>query len=228
MKVKAIVALISVLFFYRCNNLGLLDKLENPGGASSGSSGGEKFTTNNYIFVSSWTTQGDMSFTPFAECNADTGPNKADCACSRAAAANGLRRSSTHVFRAWLSTTSSDAKCRVQGGPNGCMTNIPTTWFNTQGQAVVNNFNGFEAALSIEVRYSESRTDIGPDLVWTGTSVTAGTYTGTPDNTCSSWTSTLPTSGTVGSRIVATTNWVNNGTATACNTAQRIYCVAAP
>lgn len=222
--------IVLALLATHCNNYDLVDKLQNPG-SSSGSTGPfvETFTTNNYIFVTSWTVNGtmDMSASPYPDCNTNTGANRADCACSRAAATNGLRKSSSHVFRGWLSTSSADAKCRVQALGNGCMTNIAATWFNTQGQAVVNNYNGFEAALLVAVRYSESRADIGPDLVWTGTSLT-GSFVGTGAD-CTSWGSTAPANGTVGSRMTNTSpTWVNDGSATACNTTQRIYCVASP
>jgi len=237
MKVKAIVVLFSVIFLYRCNNLGLLDKLENPGGISSGASGGEKFTANNYVFVSSWTTLGDMANNPYAaDCNGNTGANRADCACSRAAAMRGLRKSSTHVFRAWLSVDatpgpSKDAQCRVQGIGNGCGINFPVTWYNTLGQAIVNDYNGFSSgALLAAIRHDEFGVDQGANLVWTGTLNTGLTATG---NDCSDWTdATGGVPGSIGDRTLATTLWTQTSpTPTAhqlCNTAQRIYCVAAP
>ena len=230
MKVKAIVVLFSVIFLYRCNNLGLLDKLENPGGISSGASGGEKFTTNNYVFVSSWTTIGDMSNNPFAvDCNTNTGANRADCACSRAAAMRGLRKSSTHVFRAWLSTTASNAICRVQALGNGCMTSIAGTWFNTLGESIVTNFSGFAGAtLPMAIRYDEFGVDQGVNLVWTGTN-TGGTAATSLH--CSDWTDgSGASSGVIGDRTGSTTAnmWTQSTPNQACNTAQRVYCVAAP
>jgi len=215
-----------------CNNYGLLDKLEQP--SSSSSSSTEVFTSNYYVFVSSWTTLGHMGGSPYNDvCSASTGADKADCACTRAAASRGLRKSSTHVFRAWLSVDATpgpqkDARCRVQA-LGSCSTNFPSTWFNTQGQVVVNNFNGLESStLTNAIRYDEFGQDQGPSLVWTGT-IVGGTSNSSLD--CEGWTDqSAGFSGQVGDRTQSTTAnlWTQQSPNQTCNTSQRIYCVAAP
>jgi hypothetical protein len=209
-----------------CNNYGLLDKLQNPGN-SSGSN--ETFTSNYYVFVSSWTTLGHMGGSPYNDvCSSSTGADKADCACTRAAIARGLRKSSTHVFRAWLSLgpSTSDAKCRVQG-LGSCTTILPGPWFNTQGQTVVNNFDSFTlGALTNPIRYDEFGVDQGPNLVWTNTGAT-GAAAGAVD--CNDWTDNSGGfSGGIGDRTAAGTTWTQHSPDQTCNTSQRIYCVAAP
>ena len=227
MNLRAIIALAATLIAGHCSNLDLLNKLENPGGISKSSSG-ETFTTNNYVFVSSWTTVGDMSNNPYvADCNGNTGANRADCACSRAAAMRGLRKSSTHVFRAWLSTSTSDAICRVQALGNLCNTNIPGNWFNTLGETIVTNYNGFAAAtIPSAIRYDEFGVDQGPNLVWTGTNV-GGTVVASLH--CTDWT-VVGGSGQIGDRTASTAAnvWTQSTPSQLCNTAQRIYCVASP
>jgi|GEM_PF-7079357 len=208
-----------------CNNYGLLDKLENPGAGEAT----EKFTNNYYIFVSSWTTLGAMGGSPYAECNGSTGAARADCACTRAAVGRGLRRSGTHVFRAWLSVDGApgpvqDARCRVQG-LGSCTTNFPSPWYNTQGQAVVNNFNGFETGtLTIAIRFDEFGVDQGVNDVWTGT-VVGGTAATTAD--CVDWTDMSSGTGRIGNRTFASNLWTDNGNNT-CGNSFRVYCVASP
>lgn len=232
--VRLTLALAFTGFATQCNNYGLLDKLQNPGSSSSST---ETFTSNYYVFVSSWTTLGAMGGSPYnAECGSSTGAAKADCACTRAAMARGLRKSNSHVFRAWLSVDNSpgpvqDAKCRVQAQGSGCNTSFPSPWFNTQGQTVVTNFNGFDLnALLTAIRYDEFGQDQGPNLVWTSTLSTGLTASG---NDCNDWTDqSAGFSGAIGDRTVTGTLWTQSSpTPTGhqlCNTSQRIYCVAAP
>jgi hypothetical protein len=215
-----------------CNNYGLLDKLQDPTGGSST----ELFTNNYYIFVSSWTTAGDMSGITFSECAGKMGMDRADCGCSIAARNKGLRKSSSSVFRAWLSVDANpgpaqNASCRVQG-LSTCTTNLPGPWYNTQGQIVVNSFNEFTmATLSNAIRYDESGSDSGVNLVWTNTT-SSGVANGTTH--CVNWTDGTNggVTGAIGDRTQAGTLWTQSSpTPTpnqACNTTQRIYCVAAP
>ncbi len=209
-----------------CNNYDLLDKLQNPGTAST-STFKESFTNNYYVFVSSWTTLGAMNGSPYnSECSGSVGDGKADCACTRAAIARGLRRSSTHVFRAWLSTVGTNAKCRIQGLSNGtCDPGVSVPWFNTNGQTVVTSYAGFFAGtIAANIRYDEFGVDQGVPQVWTGTSAT-GTYSGT---NCADWLDqTSGGSGTYGDRTVTTAVWTTS-TTLACDNSHRIYCVAAP
>jgi hypothetical protein len=226
MKIRILlIALISV----HCNNFGLLDKLNDPTSTSSTSTStkAETFTNNYYVFVTSWTTPGDMSGATQTECAAMTGTNKADCACNIAAINNGLRKSNAHVFRAWLSNTSTNGICRVQAAANGCGTSSPGPWLNTAGQTVATSFAGFASgALTNAIRYDETGTDSGVNLVWTATlsggTVAAGQH-------CGDWlVGSGGSTGLIGDRTLTTATWTQGGTTPTCNTAQRLYCVAAP
>lgn len=229
---------VPILFFAgcvsACNNYGLADKLSNPSGSSgSGASGptsSETFTTNNYIFVSSWVTLGDMSNTPYTECNGFAGAARADCGCTKAAASRGLRKSSSHQFYAWLSISNTpgpqrNAICRIQNnGTTGCATAGAVPWFNTNGQTVFNNLAAFASPPTNAIRYDENGVDSGANVVWTGS--IAGAYSA---ESCTDWTSNsaTPTGNRAGDRTSNSGFWENSSTPL-CNTTQRVYCVASP
>lgn len=208
-------------FVLHCTNYDILNKLENPGNNKI------SYTTNNYIFVSSWVTPGDMSSTPYSECSGFTGYQRADCACTKAAEINGKLKSSTHKFYAWLSADSqSDAVCRLQGLANACATSVAASWFNTQGQLVASSLNALVTSGPLTaIRYAENGGDFLPDNVWTGTG-TNGYFNGTTGNDCSAWSDSGVSNGTYGDRT-ATTGWTNTTTLN-CSSSHRIYCVAAP
>jgi hypothetical protein len=217
----------AVLLLTDCTNIGLIDQLENPGNAGTGK---EIYTNNYYVFVSSWTTLGAMGGSPYSDCNSITGPGRADCACTRAAISRGLRRSNSHVFRAWLSVDPTpgpqqDAICRVQGQGNGCANNFPSTWFNTQGQPVVGNFSNFTGStFTNSIRFDEFGVDQGDNSVWTGT-VVGGTAATSAD--CNDWTDQSAGTGKIGDRTFNNNLWTDNGNNT-CGNSFRIYCVASP
>jgi hypothetical protein len=220
--------LLPLIFLVACSNYGLADKLANPG-SSSTSTFKESFTNNYYVFVSSWTTLGAMNGSPYnSDCSSSVGDGKADCACTRAAAARGLRRSSTHVFRAWLSTAGTDAKCRVQSLPNGtCDPGAVGPWFNLNGQTVVSSYSGFSAGTTIaaNIRYDEFGIDQGPTQVWTGTNASG---VNVASSNCSDWTDQSTASGQYGDRTTNAAAWTTTGSSN-CGTGNfRIYCVAAP
>lgn len=225
MRVSRLVLALVFLPFLNCNNLGLLDQIENPGAGKA-----ETFTTKNYVFYSSWMVKGDMAGVPFSECNGLTGPERADCGCTRSAAANGLRKSSGHQFKAWLSTslTGGDAKCRIQNSPaNGCTTPGSEPWYNTMGQIVFNTLTDTAdnaPSLPNPIRYSETKADNGVSQAWTGT--IAG---GTVGTTCSNWTSSAVTSpvNNTGERTQINGGWTAFGTSS-CDVDQRIICFSMP
>lgn len=136
-----------------CNNYGLLSKLEMPDAS-------ERFADRYYMFVSSWQTMGDMSGQPYAECASKTGVAKADCACTKAAAENGLRRYSGHEFKAYLGLTPSyHPPCRAVGYPSGCATNITGPWYNTQDNPVMPIYtsSAFAAAIGSPIKFTEKK-----------------------------------------------------------------------
>lgn len=210
------------LVFLGCQNFSLADKLENPGGSGFI----EKFTDRFYAFVSSWQTQGDMSFQPYSDCNALTGVEKADCACTRAAAANGLRKHSQHEFRAFLGLPGApvyNPPCRSVGYPAGCATSIPSPWYNTMDAVIFTTHNptAFSTALQNPIKFTENRVDIVSGTVWTG-----ATAAGAHSNMCpTNWTVADATLVNVGDLSSPTTTWEFSTTA-ACNTPARVYCFA--
>lgn len=229
LRALALSAAVITLALSACNSYGLVDKLENPGSLASGNTNsGEEFVSLNYVFVSSWNTTGDLSMQPFSQCNSLSNIARADCACTEAAATNHLRKHASHQFRAWLSTSTANAKCRVLGLANGCDTNVAQSWHNTMGEVIVSNFSGFSSgALQKEIRYSESKVNTAPDLVWTGTN-SSGDNSST---NCVNWTSqNTADSGSVGRRLDANANWTQNSSPVSqtCDTTQRLYCLAMP
>jgi hypothetical protein len=222
MKLHRTLLLSAALSLAYCNHYGMLDKLENPGG-------GGNFASNFYIFASSWTTPGNMSVSPFPECNAlSTGLERADCACQRAATGRGLLRSPTHQFRAWLSVSPPaqlDAICRIFGGTIGCSLPIAGPYLNTQGQMVGDGYYRFNVAnhgnLSSAVQLDEFGNSVGTSAVWTGTQNTGGAST----DHCNNWNST--TNNGLAGLANSTSQWTNNATKP-CGTDNRVYCVASP
>jgi hypothetical protein len=227
MKLHRTLLLCAALSLAYCNNYGLRDKLENPGGG-----GGGNFTSNFYIFVSSWETQGNMVGSPFPECNAlSTGLERADCACQRAASGRGFLRSPTHQFRAWLSVSPPaqlDAICRIFGGTTNCSLPAAGPYLNTQGQTVAPGYFRFDVNangnLSSAVQFDEFGNNLGLSAVWTGTS---NTGLGSGVN-CSNWTSfNNGDNGQAGLANSSTGTWTDNGNKT-CDTYNRVYCIASP
>ncbi len=204
----------------RCNNYELVNKLENPGVA------GETFTDRFYAFVSSWQTTGDMATQPYAECNSKTGLAKVDCACTKAAAANNLRKHSAHEFKAFLGIAGAPAynpPCRSIGYPVGCTTNIPTPWYNTRDAVIFSTHTAasFSTALQNPIKFTEQKVDIASGNVWTG-STTLGGYT----NSCpGDWSTADATVVNAGDLAATTTNW-EFSVSVACNTMARVYCFA--
>lgn len=219
----SVLVLVGALTTSHCNNYDLANKLENPGGAAGSM---EKFTDRFYAFVSSWQTQGDMSYQPFSDCNAFSGVARADCACTKAAAANGLRKHNQHEFKAFLGLPGApnyNPPCRSVGYPAGCATSIASPWYNTMDAVLFNAHNptAFSSALQNPIKFTESRVDIVSGNVWTGSSA-AGAHT----NLCTgNWTVADATPVNVGDLSSSTTTWEFSTTA-ACNTQARIYCFA--
>ncbi len=212
-----------------CSNIGLLDQLENPGGK-------ETFTDRLYIFVTSQTTAGDMFALNAGSCSG-TGPSKADCVCQALAAQNGLRRSATSKYLAWLSATGAPMNCRLAGAMGvSCPPSGPSVWYNTNNEVV---FNGIESAttgilgstatLAAAPKYTEKRVQAPstPDNVWTGTDTGGGVATGI---TCNDWTTfSSGVQARTGSSDSLSSAWTQGSvTSFGCDLFKHIYCVAVP
>jgi hypothetical protein len=233
MKLHRTLLLCAALSLAYCNHYGMLDKLENPGGGASGGASGN-FASNFYIFASSWTTPGNMSGSPFPECNAlGTGLERADCACQHAASGRGLLRSPTHQFRAWLSVSGppqQHAICRIFGGATGCTGSLPIAgpYLNTKGHIVAPGYYRFDVftngTLVNAVQFDEFGNNLGLSAVWTGTGSNGQDF----GVNCLNWTdSSSSFNGQAGLANSFTGTWTQNATKT-CDTPNRIYCVASP
>ncbi len=214
-----------------CSNLGLLDKLENPGGTGSVSQGQALIA-----FLSSQSTNADLSsYTtgPFASCGGLTNLARADCACQTMATNAGLPMPMSGKYIAWLSSSSNDMSCRLAGITSPLVSCTPPsggpTWTNTNGQIIANGYGGiFGGSLMAPLNYTEAKVQASAGaLAWTGTG-TDGKLTGTAaTTTCTDW--SLAGSAIGGLADAVNANWTNNSTPPSCSsgTAQ-IYCFAKP
>ncbi|MBS0617461.1 MAG: hypothetical protein JSR44_04690 [Spirochaetes bacterium] len=222
------VAMISfVIFTTNCSNISLYDKLANPGG-TTGSRANETFTTNYYAFTSSWTTVGDMSGQPYAECvAAPDGVARADCACTRAAAENGLRKNSGQQYYAYLGNKgiNLEARCRIARLSAGCSPSAPGPWFNTIGQIVVNTFSELSGSLQNSLQYDAKGNLVGTVGTWTG----AGASGNAQDECGGNWVDgSGALTASTGDNSKVNTSWQYSGSTPLCNNPNRIYCFATP
>jgi hypothetical protein len=86
--------LLATVLLLRCNNYGLRDKLENPGGGPGGGGAPLKL----YAFVTNQISKGDRTEFTDASCIGN-GLTRADCICDHLAIANGLQRKSGGSLR---------------------------------------------------------------------------------------------------------------------------------
>lgn len=226
MKVKTVLSLL--IFAAHCNNYDLVDKLNNPGGATASQ---EKL----YAFVSSATTSSanfsDYTAALFTSCSGFTGQGRADCACQIMAQNANLPMPKSGKYISWTSISSNDMRCRIQGIFNSttCAT-LPSggpLWQNTNGIPIANGYAGlFSGALMSPLNVTETKGSPGSTSVYTGTN-TDGTLAGSSSTaTCTDWSS--GSSATLGSANASGAQWTNNGASPNCSTLASIYCFALP
>ena len=217
MKAKGIVFGI-VLWLTHCYNYGLLDKMKDPGSLNS---------IARKVFVTSATTPGSMSvFITIPGCTGlGTGTPGADCVCRVLAANAGLTRSGS--FIAWLSDSSNDARCRLQGsGGNTCTGTLSGSWYNVKGDLVARDFSSLtSASLSAPILYTEAGGfPTSPSNIHTGTDTTGRKTTGN----CSDWTSSSSGgSEHYGNSAAKDSFWTQGTTGTGC-TNGHVYCFEGP
>ncbi|MBL8032132.1 MAG: hypothetical protein JNJ69_00415 [Leptospiraceae bacterium] len=187
------------VFSLQCNNIGFVDKA--------------KAVANNefgvVVFYTNTTGQGDF-FTDITEfsglCSTITGLARANCICASEASSQGF----AGTYRAWLSTSSVDAICNIQGNESsGCSVN------SSLGPFLAKNGNSYTV---LAENYAE--------LVGTGfrtpvSSVSQSVYTGTNIDgrasgaNCTDFTianTTIPTTGNIsvtGSGFTSTSTGIN-------------------
>jgi len=223
MKVLA-TAIAVTLVTVNCSNYGLYDKMANP--ASITNSGQALLA-----FVSSMTTQPSFPAatstfaTGFPACNSLTGLPQADCACMQMATQANLPVTQSG-YVAWLSISTADMTCRIQGVVNTHCT-LPMgsgpAWVNTMGQTVAIGYGDlFGGILKNAIQFSQMKGPPADPVVWTGTSADG---TNAASGTCGDWTSGT---GMYGDSLSTSATWTNNGSTACGGTPHSIYCFARP
>lgn len=158
------------------------------------------------VFVSSLMGSGDLGTWPGA--GGAVGADAGDAVCRSLAAAAALPNASN--YRAWLSTSSVDAKNRITSdGP----------WVRMDGVLVANSkADLIDGTLFAPMNVTEQNTIIAEDRAWTG-SLLNGTK---QPNTCGDWTQPAATSD-VGITYCAGNGWANWNTFQ-CSDSARLYC----
>lgn len=213
MRVSRLVLVLAFLPLINCNNIGLLDKIENPGGGA---------LKSHYIFVSSYKADGSLSFTN-GGCSG-TGMARADCACRDMAMAAGLNASDQYI--AWVSTSVDHALCRVQGllgMSNTCAPSAAISWYNRKNDLLAASLGELAGGTGLRtaIRYNEHGVEsLDPDVM-TGTNATGGAA----PNNCTNWVNSASVD--TGNPQASNMDWTQKGgTAPTCISATRpIYCI---
>lgn len=204
-----------------CNNYSLLEKLESPGGTSSG-------PIKLSFFVHEVVTLGDMSNLVNGGCSGN-GIQRADCACQDKAAGANLLKSTGSKYIAWLSDASNDMTCRIQDRYSQLACTPPSTaieWYTTTGQLVAASYAQlFSGGLAAPVSFAASGASIaGGTNVWTGTSTSGSNNGGTAAMNCSNWTVNVSQTGLGGTTGSVTTTWTNSGSPS-CSSSAYVLCI---
>jgi hypothetical protein len=216
--------LLATVLLLRCNNYGLLDKLENPGGGGT--------PLKLYAFVTNQTSKGGMAEFTDASC-IGSGLTRADCICDHLAIANGLQSKSGGIFKAWLSGTDDDMTCRLQGlSGNNCSVPVGSFgWFNTNDQLIATGFGDlFDGQLLAPVNYTETRIQKDGVQVWSGTDANGlRSNAGVNSANCLNWTYGNSGASPILGRTGMTTNaWSADTSGTSCSEQHSIMCFAVP
>jgi hypothetical protein len=196
--------------------------------AGCNGSGGSGSGTPNVAFVTSVSGTGNLNL--WADAGGATGLAAGDAVCQARATAAGL----PGTYKAWLSNSTTDAYCHVQGydghkisDPSGCgqssMPKAAGPWVRTDGypfaatiDKLVNSHQIFTA-----IRFTQTGTPLVGGEYFTGTSEdgTNSTFN------CSNWGSGLNADhGTFGWTNGTTNDWSGYGTAT-CDQSLHLLCM---
>ncbi len=202
------------LIFPVCISNGIADEFQNP--------------QKPYLlaFVSSAPTVGDMSGFSTLACPG-TGVSNADCGCQSLAQSAGLTSKSSS-FRAFLSTSSTDAICHILG-KSGTVNNCTEDAKNSPRYKLANGSYIADTAYDLitggpspYLNADEYGTPIATQ-VWTGTG-NQGSGSGLAN--CNNWSSNVNTSsGVFGDNQMNI--WLNSGSNT-CDISYPVYCFEAP
>lgn len=186
------------------------------------------------VFVSSITTQGDLSFSSYTYPCTASGVDQANCICQNLAADAGLVLNNSS-YRAWISDNSTSAKCNIIGLKTTTCSIDPATdrqYIDVSGNLVFNSWsdlsNGTLPFLSINTDEYGSTTTL--NNVWTGT-LADGSYSGIaciPGGGSIPWTDfSAASSGGIGNAFSSTATWTDAGSTT-CSSFNPIYCFEGP
>lgn len=157
------------------------------GGGSS--SGGGTTASPNVAFVTSVTGNGNLS--TWANAGGQTGLAAGDAICQARANAAGLHG----TFKAWLSTSTTDAYCHIQGYdnaqlPNCGLTSPPTAagpWVRTDGYAFAETIDKLVTGqIFVPIKYDEYGNLLSETRFLSNTSAAGGLLTATGQ--CNNWT----------------------------------------
>ncbi len=126
--------------------------------------------------------------------------------------------------------------CRIQGILNANNCSLPTAnvnFYNTYEEIIASGYTDlFDGTLSTPIRYTEARTVVSYNEVWSGTDPSGlRAFGGGSSANCNSWTSGgTGDSGVFGNPNQIASQWSNAGGAGTnnCSESKPIYCFARP
>lgn len=213
-----------------CMNIGLHDMLSDPASTAKDNNTGPK---PHLAFVSSDITLGDFStFTSgiYASCGPIAGIDRADCACQAMAISAHLPAPPSGEYIAWLSDSTADMSCRIQGNKTQSSCTIPEggpQWRDPAGNLIFDGYaDMFGGVPHNALKMQETGIETASSFAWTGTS-TAGAVV-LPANHCDNWSTAVSFLGGVGLIGAQSGQWTD-ATSTACDDGYYpIYCFAKP
>jgi len=187
-----------------------------------------KAFVSNGIYMGNMTWGGNFN----AGCTGN-GIATANCICNAEAANYGIHNG--REFRAWISTSTIDARCNILGqSANNEECNLD--FYDPDGygpwlevgtyKIIINSFSDFvDGNINETINYeaSESVATVNPD-VWTGT-YTDGIGDG---NNCINWTNNAGGTGTTGSINRTDSGWSHWNSLSICSASYRLYCFEQP
>jgi hypothetical protein len=178
------------------------------------------------VFVTSASGTGNLSQWPDALAVSATGVAAGDAVCQARATAAGL----SGTFVAWLSDSTTDAYCHVQGHTgtvalNCGQSSLPVAagpWVRTDGYPFANTIDKLvkNGQVYTPVRYDETGTLVTNFLYFTGTA-SSGAATA---NTCSGWTDNTNSSNTTFGSSDGTTYFWTSYSYTGCSVMDHLLC----
>lgn len=181
------------------------------------------------IFISS--TSGNANLGSWTDAGGNTGLAAGDAICQAAATAAGL----SGTYRAWISDSTADAYCHVQGYTGTIATNcgqsaLPVAagpWVRTDGAPFADTIDKLVTGqIFTPLQYDETGTKVAYMYVFTGTNPdgTLETYTSPSPYSCNGWTSNSSDKIIVGDDTGTTRFWTA-AAAGQCSQSMHLVCM---